>query len=85
MHDFISKNVEIRRLNPRAKVGLNILIIDEDFMMSGTSSLELNERKSEQSINFNSIINSEMDSEQIKRFKNEFERIWLSDQLTYDF
>lgn len=85
MHDFISKNVEIRRLNPRAKVGLNIMIIDEDFMISGTTSLEMNERKSEQRINFNSVIDSRMDKSQILQFKNEFERIWLSDQLSYDF
>lgn len=85
MHDFISKNVEIRRLNPRAKVGLNILIIDEDFMMAGTTSLELSERRTEQNINFNSIISSDMDKAQIQKFKSEFERIWLSDQLTYDY
>ena len=31
MHDFISKYVEIRRLDPRAKAGTNILIVDEDL------------------------------------------------------
>lgn len=85
MHDFISKNVEIRRLNPKVNSGFNVMIIDEDFMIAGTSSLELNERKSEQSINFNSVIDSEMDKSQINKFKNEFERIWLSDGMTYDF
>lgn len=85
MHDFISKNVEIRRLSPRANVGLNILIIDDDFMITGTTSLELNERRSEQRIEFNSVISEDMDKSQIIRFKNEFERIWLSEQITYDF
>ena len=85
MHDFISKNVEIRRLSPRANVGLNILIIDDDFMITGTTSLELNDRRSEQRIDFNSVISGDMDKSQIIRFKNEFERIWLSDQITYDF
>lgn len=85
MHDFISKNVEIRRLKPGTKVGMNILIIDDDFMIAGTTSLELNEQRTEQSINFNSIIDSEMDKSQILKFKNEFERVWLSDSLTYDF
>ena len=85
MHDFISKNVEIRRLSPRANVGLNILIIDDDFMITGTTSLELNDRRSEQRIDFNSVISGDMDKSQILRFKNEFERIWLSDQITYDF
>ena len=85
MHDFISKNVEIRRLSPRANVGINILIIDDDFMITGTTSLELNDRRSEQRIDFNSMISGDMDKSQILRFKNEFERIWLSDQITYDF
>ena len=85
MHDFISKNVEIRRLSPRANVGLNILIIDDDFMITGTTSLELNDRRSEQRIDFNSVISGDMDKSQIVRFKNEFERIWLSEQITYDF
>ena len=79
MHDFILKNVEIRRLSPRANVGLNILIIDDDFMITGTTSLELNERRSEQKIDFNSVISGDMDKSQIIRFKNEFERIWLSE------
>lgn len=85
MHDFILNNVEIRRLSPRANVGLNILIIDDDFMITGTTSLELNERRSEQKIDFNSVISGDMDKSQIIRFKNEFERIWLSDQITSDF
>lgn len=85
MHDFISKNVEIRRLNPRARVGFNILIIDDDFMTAGTTSLELNERRTEQSINFNTVIDGNMDKAQIIKSKDEFEKIWLSDNLSYDF
>ena len=85
MHDFILKNVEIRRLTSRANVGFNILIIDDDFMLTGTTSLELNDRRSEQRINFNSVISGDMDKSQILKFKNEFERIWLSEQITYDF
>ena len=56
MHNFIKNHVEIRRLNPRTNVGVNILIIDEDFMITGTASLELNEKHSERSINFNATI-----------------------------
>ena len=58
MHNFIKNHVEIRRLNPRTNVGVNILIIDEDFMITGTASLELNEKHSERSINFNATIDS---------------------------
>lgn len=85
MHDFIKNNVEIRRLNPRAKMGINILIIDEDFMITGTTSLELSESRSERNINFNTTIDSSMDQSQITKFRNEFERIWLSEQITTDF
>ena len=41
MHDFIKKHVEIRKIKPPAKVGVNILIVGEEYMISGTTSLEL--------------------------------------------
>ena len=85
MHDFIKNHVEIRRLNPCAKIGINILIINEEFMITGTASLELSGKSSERSVNFNTIIDSSMGQQQIIDFKNEFERIWLSDKLTSDF
>lgn len=85
MHDFIKNHGEIRRLNPRAKIGVNILIVDEDFMIAGTSSLEMDEGRSEGNINFNASIDSSMDSAQITNFRNEFERVWLSDLLTADY
>ena len=85
MHDFIQKHVEIKRLNPRARVGMNILIIDEDFMVTGTTSLELDSSRSERSVNFNTVIDSEMDATQISMFKKEFERIWHSEEYTADF
>ena len=46
MHDFIKNHVEIRRLNPCAKIGINILIINEEFMITGTASLELSGKSS---------------------------------------
>lgn len=85
MHDFIYKNVEIRLLDTKAQVGINILIIDDDFMITGTTSLELNESRGERSVFFNSIIDSSMDKEQIMNFKKEFERIWLSDSISHDY
>ena len=33
MHDFIKKYVNIRKIKPTIKVGGNILIIDDDFMI----------------------------------------------------
>ncbi len=85
MHDFIKKHVEIRRIKPPAKVGVNILIIDEEYMISGTTSLELSDGRSEQVINFNSVVNEAMDKKQIVDAKKEFERIWHSEQLTIDY
>lgn len=84
MHDFIKKHVEIRRLKP-SKIGVNILIIGEEYMISGTTSLELNDGRSENAINFNSVVNDAMDKNQILEFKREFERIWHSDQFTVDY
>ncbi len=84
MHDFIKKHVEIRRLKS-AKIGINILIIGEEYMISGTTSLELSDGHSDNMINFNSVVNDAMDKNQILEFKKEFERIWHSDMLTVDY
>lgn len=85
MYDFINKNVEVRRIKPPSKVGVNVLIIDSEFMISGTTSLELSDYNTERTINFNSIVNEEMDKSQITTAKTEFERIWCSDTLTLDY
>lgn len=85
MHDFIKKHVEIRKIKPPAKVGVNILIVGEEYMISGTTSLELSDGHSDNIINFNSVVNEDMDKSQIVAAKNEFERIWHSEQLTVDY
>lgn len=85
MHDFIKKHVEIRRIKPPAKVGVNILIVGEEYMISGTASLELSDGHSDNIINFNSVVNEDMDKSQIITAKKEFERIWHSEQLTIDY
>lgn len=85
MHDFIKKNVEIKRLKPGIKLGINILIIDEEYMISGTNSLELGNSNIERSINFTSTVNELMDKSQIVAAKREFERIWYSDQFAFDY
>lgn len=85
MHDFISKNVEIRRLHSHVKVPMNLMIIDDDYMIGGTESLELNERKSEQKPIFGLTISGEMDKSQIEKNKKTFENIWLSDKYTYEY
>lgn len=84
MHDFIAQNVEIRRLKTN-NVPMNLLIIDEDYMIGGTESLELNERRGEQKPIFGITINGERDKAQIVKNKKVFENIWLSEQFTYDY
>ena len=32
MHDFIKANVNVKRANPKTKIGGNIIIIDDDFI-----------------------------------------------------
>ena len=46
MHDFIQKHVNIRKVNTGIRIGGNVLIIDEDFMIQGSSSLEVSKKKS---------------------------------------
>lgn len=68
MHDFIEKHVNIRRVNSGIRIGGNILIIDDDFMIQGSSSLEISrkeDRRSFSNINFDTILNGNTDKEQI--------------------
>lgn len=45
MHDFIKKHVNIRKINPMFNVKTNILCIDNNFMIQGSSSLEIQDNK----------------------------------------
>ncbi len=45
MHDFIEKYVNIKKVNPEVRITGNILIIDDDFMIQGSSSLEIYDNK----------------------------------------
>ena len=46
MHDFIEKHVNIRKVNAGIRIGGNILIIDDDSMIQGSSSLEVSKKSS---------------------------------------
>ena len=68
MHDFIEKHVNIRKVNAGIHIGGNILIIDDDFMIQGSSSLEVSKKSSRDAfsnINFDTILNGSADKEQI--------------------
>lgn len=88
MHDFIEKHVNIRKVNAGIRIGGNILIIDDDFMIQGSSSLEVSQKRSRDSfsnINFDSILTGSGDKEQILGALNTFKQIWFSEKVSVDY
>lgn len=88
MHDFIRKHVNIRKVNPGIRIGGNVLIIDDDFMIQGSSSLEVSKKMSRESfsnINFDTILNGSADREQIMVALNTFKQIWFNEQVSVDY
>jgi hypothetical protein len=85
MHDFIEKYVNIRKVNAGIRIGGNILIIDDDFMIQGSSSLEVSQKRSRDSfsnINFDSILTGSADKEQIMVALNTFNQIWYNEKVS---
>jgi ERCC4-related helicase len=88
MHDFIEKHVNVRKVNKGYNIGGNILIIDDDFMIQGSSSLEISNKANSdkvRNINFDTILNGSMDKEQILQCKNMFNQIWYSNDISADY
>lgn len=88
MHDFIKANVNVKKANPKVKIGGNIIIIDDDFMIQGSSSLEVTPKKNRNSfrnINFDTMLNGTMDKEQILSALNTFNQIWFNEQISSDY
>ncbi|AMJ41443.1 DEAD/DEAH box helicase [Anaerotignum propionicum] len=88
MHDFIKKNVNVKKVNPKIKIGGNVIIIDDDFMIQGSSSLEVSPKKqynSFRNINFDTMLNGTMDKEQILSALNLFNQIWFNEQVSSDY
>lgn len=88
MHDFIKSHVNVKIANPKVQIGGNVLIIDEDFMIQGSSSLEVSSKKNHNSfrnINFDILLNDSMDKEQILSAKNTFNQIWFNDKVSSDY
>ncbi len=88
MHDFISKHVNIRRVNPQIHIGGNILIIDDDFMIQGSSSLEISQkfrRDRYNNINFDTMLSGTADKEQITALLEKFKMIWYDKRLSSDY
>lgn len=88
MHEFIEKHVNVRKVNAGIRIGGNILIIDDDFMIQGSSSLEVSQKRSRDSfsnINFDSILTGSGDREQILGALNTFKQIWFNDKVSTDY
>lgn len=88
MHDFIEKHVNIRKANPAVRIGGNVLIIDDDFMIQGSSSLEvsrMNSRESFSNINFDTILTGSADKEQILGAIETFKKIWFNERVSVDY
>lgn len=70
------------------RIGGNILIIDDDFMIQGSSSLEVSQKRSRDSfsnINFDSILTGSGDREQILGALNTFKQIWFNEKVSADY
>ena len=88
MHDFIEKYVNVRKVNSGIQVGGNVLIIDDDFMIQGSSSLEVSKKNNREllsNINFDSILSGSADKEQIQGATETFNRIWFNKQFSVDY
>lgn len=88
MHDFIKKNVNVKKINQGFKIGGNVIIIDDDFMIQGSSSLEILSKKNKsqfKNINFDVLLNGVMDKEQILSALNTFNQIWFNEQVSSDY
>lgn len=83
MHDFIEKNVNIRKVNSGIKVNGNLLMIDNDFMIQGSSSLEI--LKKNNVFNFDTYISEMMDKSQIEKMLSNYKTLWNSNQHTVDY
>ena len=88
MYDFIKKHVNIKRTNSSCQIKGNVLLVDNDFMIQGSSSLELSNKVKKSRVsdfNFDSIISSNMDKNQIEKASATFSAIWNSPDYTQDY
>ncbi len=88
MHDFIQKNVQVRRVRNPELIRGNVLLVDDDLMIAGSSSLELSPkyvRNARQSINFDAMVSSSEDGMQVQSARQKFERAWNDPTFTDDF
>jgi len=79
MHDFIKSHVNVRKVTSPELVKGNILLIDDEIQIQGTSSLEISYPKTIHGlpqIHFDSMMNSSMDKAQIQQSLSAFHTLW---------
>ena len=88
MYDFISRHINVRITRPPHSIRGNLLTINDDFMVQGSSSLEISNKASRNraiNIDFDTVLNDTMDKSQIEGANAKFEQLWHSNELTRDF
>lgn len=84
MYDFISEKVNVKIIKNDVLVKGNLLTINDEFMISGSSSLEFRDSNKNE-FYFNSILDYTMDKEQILRANSAFRQLWYGDNYTKDY
>ena len=75
MYDFIKENVNVKKTRTPQMVTGNIIIIDDEFQIQGSSSLEISRKATRNNvprINFDTYITNSMDKSQILNNKSKF-------------
>jgi hypothetical protein len=88
MYEFIKKHVKVRKTRTPQLVTGNLIVIDEEFQIQGSSSLEISKkamRGTMPRINFDTYLTNSMDNAQILNNKKKFEALWNNNQYTEDF
>lgn len=83
MYEFIEKNVNIKK--SKIKIDGNIIIIDDDFLIQGTSSLEIQENRRQDRISFDTYLTKLIDKEQILNYLELYNQIWFDNSKTEDY
>lgn len=81
MYEFVNEKVNVKIINDEVLVKGNLFTINDEFMVSGASSLEFTDTNKNE-FYFNSILDYTMDKEQIVRANETFRQLWYGDKFT---
>ncbi|MEL5898330.1 DEAD/DEAH box helicase [Clostridium sporogenes] len=84
MYEFINEKVNVKVINNGVLVKGNIFTINDEFMVSGSSSLEFRDMNNNE-FYFNSILDYTMDKEQIIKANEAFKQLWYGDKFTREY